>query len=72
MLVLSSCALLPRFVPQCEGEPSIMPCYGACKVKLHLPLVEPSTKPLSVDRTMPNALVIRDHTGEVRCQEVEG
>lgn len=63
LLAMGGCALLPRFVPQCDGEPSAMPCRGACRVRV------PDTHGLVV-REIPEAVVILDHTGQVRCQEV--
>jgi len=65
LLLLTGCVHELKFIPQCDGEPAKQfPCIGACMV--NMPAPSPAV------RVMPNALVIRDHTGHTRCQEVEG
>ncbi len=63
--LLTGCLHELKLVPYCEGTPAKQfPCIGGCKVKV--------AAPVPTEQLLPNALVIKDHLGIIRCMEVAG
>ena len=63
VLVMSGCA--EWTIPSCKGTPFNTPCVGPCSID-----AEPTT-PNYTQVTMPVAVVIRDRSGTLHCQDIK-
>lgn len=52
-------------IPSCKGTPINTPCVGLCSIE-----AEPAT-PNYTQVTMPVAVVIRDRSGTLHCQDIK-
>jgi hypothetical protein len=63
VLLMSGCA--EWTIPSCKGTPFNTPCVGPCSID-----AEPTT-PNYTQVTMPVAVVIRDRSGTLHCQDIK-
>lgn len=65
LLVLVMSGYAEWTIPSCKGTPFNTPCVGPCSID-----AEPTT-PNYTQVTMPVAVVIRDRSGTLHCQDIK-